>query len=148
MQRSKGSFDSNSLKAKLQTSAAEREALLLARQALVVLTPEVGSLRDAQQTRNLINAQIGAGRVLTVLNRANMPGALRLDLVKQGLGLQPEVVVPDLSKQLVRAANLGRPAIRDTVAFRRALTPLTQEISGVDLGRPAAARFMGLLRRS
>ncbi len=128
-------------------SAAEREALLLARQALVVLTPDVGSLRDAQQARRLINSQIGAGRVMTVLNRCNMPGALKAHLVQQGLGVKPEVTVPDLPKQLVRAANLGRPALRDSAALRKALTPLTQEISGVDL-RPGPGRFLARLRKS
>ena len=128
-------------------SAAEREALLLARQALIVLTPDVGSLRDAQQARRLINTQIGAGRVLTVLNRATMPGALKPNLVQEGLGTKPEVTVPDLSKQLVRAANLGRPALHDSATLRRALIPLTQEISGVDM-RPGPGRLLARLRRS
>ncbi len=128
-------------------SAAEREALLLARQALVVLNPDVGSLRDAQQAKRLINTQIGAGRVLTVLNRANMPGALKLNMVQEGLGAKPEVIVPNLSKQLMRAANLGRPALNECTARRRALTPLTQEISGVNL-RPGPGRLLRVLRRS
>jgi pilus assembly protein CpaE len=127
-------------------SAADREALLLARQAVIVLTPDVGSLRDAQQVRRMINTQIGAGRVLTVLNRATMPGALKPNLVQQGLGIKPEVTVPDLSKQIMRAANLGRPALHDSASLRRALSPLTQEISGVDL-RPSTGRLLARLRR-
>ena len=128
-------------------TAAEREVLLLARQALVVLTPDVASLRDAQQVKRMINTQIGAGRVMTVLNRASMPGALNATMVQQGLGAKPEIAVPDLSKQLMRAANLGKPALHDSPALRKALMPLTQEISGVDM-RPAAGRLMRLLRRS
>ena len=114
-------------------SAAEREALLLARQALLVLNPEVASLRDAQQIKRLINGQIGGGRILTVLNRSTMPGALSLDMVKQGLGSKPEVVIPDLAKALVRSANLGKPAVNDCQPLSRALMPLTQEASGADL---------------
>jgi len=128
-------------------TSAEREALLLARQALIVLNPDVASLRDAQQAKRMINTQIGAGRVLSVLNRATMPGALSLAMVEEGLGKKPEVIIPDLSKQLMRAANLGRPALNDCSALGRALTPLTQEISGVDL-RPATGRLARWLRRS
>lgn len=128
-------------------SAAEREALLLARQALLVLNPEVASLRDAQQMKRLINAQIGGGRVLTILNRANMPGALSLDMVKQGLGSKPEVIIPDMAKIVVRATNLGKPAVHDCPQLRRALMPLTQEASGADL-RSGSKSWLKFLRRS
>lgn len=127
-------------------SPAEREALLLARQALLVLNPEVASLRDAQQIKRLINAQIGGGRILTVLNRSTMPGALSLDMIKQGLGTKPEVIIPDLPKALVRSANLGKPAINECPALRRALMPLTQEASGADL-RSANSGWRKFFRR-
>jgi pilus assembly protein CpaE len=128
-------------------SPAEREALLLARQALIVFQPDVASLRDAQQAKRLINTHIGAGRVLTVLNRSTMPGALKADMIAQGLGEAPEVVIPDLSGSLVKSANLGRPALKDSAGLRRALTPLTQEVSGVDL-RPAGASLLKFFGRS
>jgi len=128
-------------------SPAEREALLMARQALVVLNPEMAGLRDAQQIKRLINAQIGGGRILTVLNRSTMPGALTLDMVKQGLGSKPEVIIPDLGKTLVRSANLGKPALRDSPPLRRALMQLTQEASGADL-RTGAKGWLRALRRS
>ena len=128
-------------------TAAEGEALLSARQALIVLQPDVASLRDAQQVKRLINARIGAGRVLTVLNRSNMPGALKAEMIQQGLGEKPEIVIPDLAKSLVTAANLGRPALKDCAALRRALTPLTQEVSGVDL-RPAGTSLLKFFKRS
>ncbi len=128
-------------------SAAEREALLMARQALIVLNPDVASLRDAQQIKRFIDAQIGGGRILTVLNRAGMKGGLSLEMVTQGLGAKPEVVIPDLPKALVQAANLGKPALNDCPPFRRALLPLTQEASGADL-RSNSSRFLKLLGRA
>ena len=79
-------------------SLAEREALLLARQALLVINPEVASLRDAQQVKRLVTAQIGGGRVLTVLNKASMAGGLSLELVSEGLGWKPDMIIPELSK--------------------------------------------------
>lgn len=128
-------------------SPAEGEALLSARQALLVLNPEVASLRDAQQMKRLITAQIGGGRVLTILNRSNMPGALSLDLVKQALGSTPEVVIPNMPKAIVRSANLGKPAVNDCQGLRRALMPLTQEASGADL-RSGSGSWLKFFRRS
>ena len=120
---------------------------MLARQALLVINPEVASLRDAQQVKRLVNAQIGGGRVLTVLNKANMNGGLSLDMVTQGLGSKPDIIIPELSKIVVRAANLGKPAISDCPALRRALMPLTQEVSGADL-RTGKSTLLNFLRRS
>lgn len=128
-------------------SPAEREALVHARQALIVLTPDVASVRDAQQTRRLVNAQIGAGKSLIVLNRANMPGALEANLVEQGLGAKPEVLIPDMPKQLVKCANLGKPALRECPALRRSLAQLTQEISGVEQRAPKTSFFGRYFRR-
>ena len=128
-------------------SPAERQALLLARHVLVVLGPDVGSLRDAEQVRRMVTAQIGAGRTMMVLNRATAPGALKPGLVQEGLGAKPDVVIPDLPKQLPRAANLGRPALPGSAALRRALAPLTQEISGVEQRRKWGG-LLGRFRRS
>ena len=127
-------------------SPAERQVLLLARQVLMVLGPDVGSLRDAQHVRRLIAAHVGAGRTMTVLNRATMPSALKASLMEEGLGAKPEVVIPDLP-HLVRSANLGVPALAGSAALRRALAPLTQEISGIEQKRKRRSLF-SLLRKS
>lgn len=127
-------------------SPAEREALLLARQALVVLGPDVGSLRDAEQVRRMVTAQLGAGHTMMVLNRAAAPGALKNLLVEEGLGAKPDVIIPDLPRQLPRASNLGRPALPESAALRRALAPLTQEISGIEQRRSGGGWFGRLLR--
>jgi pilus assembly protein CpaE len=115
-------------------SAAARQALLLARHAVMVMGPDVGSLHNAGQAKRMITGLIGSGRTLTVLNRADAPGALKPDLVVEGLGAAPDMVIPDLPKPLAQAANLGLPALRSCPALRRALAPLTQEISGVAQG--------------
>ena len=127
-------------------TVAQREAMVLARQALVIMNPDLASLRDAQQTKRMVNSLIGAGRVMTVLNRYNMPGAMKASMVEEALGAKPEVFIPDLGKQLVRSANLGRPAIRDSATLKRALTSLTQEISGVAL-KAGRRNLLDWLRR-
>lgn len=120
----------------------ERQVLALARPALVVFGPDIAGVRDAEAARGLIGQLAGAGRALTVLNRAGMPGALSLDLVREGLGGPPDILLPDLPQDMARAANLGKPALAESAAFRRALAPLAQEVSGI-----GQARRGGLLRR-
>lgn len=115
----------------IRPSAAERQALLVARHALVVLGPDLASLRDGEQTRRMISEMIGAGRTMMVLNRANTPGALQMAMVKEALGTLPDAVIPDLPRVLPQAANMGSPALSRSTALQRALAPVTQEISGV-----------------
>jgi pilus assembly protein CpaE len=128
-------------------SPAERQVLQLARQVIVVFGPDVGSLRDAAQARRLATDLAGAGRTMMVLNRATAPGALKLSLIEEGLGARPEVAIPDLPRQLPMAANMGRPALHDSPVLRRALAPLTQEISGVKQQRQRGRLFRRLLRQ-
>jgi pilus assembly protein CpaE len=66
--------------------------------------------------------------------------------VAEGLGAKPDVIIPDLPKQLPRAANLGRPALTESAALRRALAPLTQEISGIEQRLKRGGLFGRMLR--
>jgi pilus assembly protein CpaE len=124
-------------------SPADRIALAEAKLRVVVLGPDVVGIRDALAARKFLSAG-GASRVMTVLNRAGMPGTLKTRLVEEGLGGAPDITIPDLPRVLPRAANLGRPALKESAALRRALAPLTQEIAAV---RGAAAKPRGLLAR-
>jgi pilus assembly protein CpaE len=110
----------------------------------VVLGPDVAGIRDALALRKLA-ATTGTARVTTVLNRAGLPGGLKPKLIEEGLGAAPEVVVPDLPRQLPRAVNLGRPALRDSPALRRALAPLMREITAIqaEAAPSLLARLLG-----
>jgi len=127
-------------------SPAERQALELARYALLVMGADIGSLHNAEQTRRMVSGLIGGGRTLTVVNRFDAPGALKAELIAEGLGGKPDVLIPDMPKPLSRAANLGIPALRQSAALRTALAPLTQEISGVSQKAKSGGLF-GLFRR-
>jgi pilus assembly protein CpaE len=121
---------------------AERQVLALARHALVVFGPDLGGLRDAEAAKQLIGQLAGPGRTLTVLNRANMAGGLEAGLIREGLGGPPDCIIPDLPKPMARAMNRGVPAVDSSAPYRRALAPLTQEISG-----GASKRRRGFFRR-
>jgi pilus assembly protein CpaE len=122
--------------------AAERAALAASRQTVLVLGPDIAGIRDALALRKLV-AGCGTSQTTLVLNRAGLPGGLKLKLVADGLGGAPEVVLPDLPRQLPRAADLGRPAAPEVPALRRAMAPLMQEIAAL----PAAQAAPGLLSR-
>jgi pilus assembly protein CpaE len=124
---------------------AERAVLAAARHRVVVLAPDVAGIRDTEALRRLC-AGAGNGRTYTVLNRAGASGWLPAEVVREGLGAAPDATIPDLPDRLPKAANLGRPAVRECTALRRALNPLAQEISGhVEEKAPGALR--ALVRR-
>lgn len=108
----------------------ERQVLAIARQRVLVMRPDVASVRDMATAKKLMAKIPNSGPVLTVLNRAGSPGALKLAMVTEGLGVAPDIVIPDLPRHLPRAANLGRPALKDCPALSRALAPLSQEVGG------------------
>ncbi len=140
-------FNSIVVDVPMPPGAAEKIAIQESRHRILVMGPDVASIRDAVALRKTMGALGGSARMLTVLNRSNLPGGLKTKLVEEGLGGAPDVVIPDLPRFLPRAANLGRPALRESAAFRRALAPLTQEISAVraigGTGRSIFARLLG-----
>ena len=82
------------------------------------MTPDLASIRDADRLRQLA-AGLGTSHTTIVLNRVGMPGGLKLPLIEQGLGGKPAVQIPELGKQLGRAANLGKPALGECAPFRQ-----------------------------
>ena len=68
-----------------------------------------------------------------------MPGGLAMAMIEQGLGSKPAFQIPDLGKQMGRAANLGKPALGECAAFRKAMALLAQEITGAAASQPSHA---------
>ena len=125
---------------------AMQRIVMLARQVVVVLTPDVASLRDTQAIRQLVTGLTGADRVITVLNRYDMKGGLEVPMIEKALGIRPDVVIPDLGKRMLEAINLGIPAVQRVPALRRHLASLVREIAGVDAvnaGRSWLRRMFG-----
>jgi pilus assembly protein CpaE len=117
----------------------ELKVMAASRHKILVTVPHVAGMRDAVALRQLMR-EAGSAGVLTVLNRAGQPGGLSAKLVEEALGGPPEASIPDLPRQLPRAANLGRPALGESAALRRSLAPLAQEI----LAEHAVGRRAGL----
>jgi pilus assembly protein CpaE len=129
----------------LPPGVIERRVIAVARHRVMVMGPDVASIRDAGAARRMVAALAGGAAPMLVLNRGGMRGALSAALVAEGLGNAPDITIPDLPGQLPKAMNLGRPALHDSAAFRRALAPLAQEISGSGV-HAAAGRLKRLQR--
>ena len=125
---------------------AEIEALRAARHLLVVMAPDLVGIRDTERLRQLA-ASLGTVNTSIVLNRSDMPGGLKMQMIEQGLGCKPTIEIPDLGKQLGKAANLGKPALGESAAFRRVMALLAQEVSGTPVGRMVPAGDRSLLGR-
>jgi MinD-like ATPase involved in chromosome partitioning or flagellar assembly len=83
--------------------------LTVSRETLLVVTPEVGPLRNAAQFLDLFR-QLGLGdTVQVVVNRANH--GIRLDDMAQSLGLPIAATVISNGPKAVIAANEGTPVI-------------------------------------
>ncbi len=114
----------------------------MARNVIVVLRPDVAGLRDAKALRRFVTGATGSDRVITVVNRADAKGALSATLVKEGLGLTPEVSIPDLGVGLTQALNLGVPPTEKVPALATHLAPIVREVAAV-----RARASTGLLSR-
>jgi pilus assembly protein CpaE len=106
-------------------------AVVMARQVVVVMGPDVGSLRDAQAIRQFVIGTTGSDRVVTVLNRADTKGGLASSLIERGLGGKPDAVIPDLGRRMIEAVSLGVPALRRVPALGRHMAGLVREITGL-----------------
>ena len=111
---------------------AMRALLAEANMTVIVVGPDLISVRNALAMRQLITTVAAKDNSLTVLNRSTLPGGLDIALLTKGLGNKPDMMIPDLGRQLLQSEQLGVPAVRKTDVLRRALGPLVQEISGVE----------------
>jgi pilus assembly protein CpaE len=106
-------------------------AVVMARQVVVVMGPDVASLRDAQAIRQFVIGTTGSDRVVTVLNRADAKGGLASSLIERGLGGKPDSVIPDLGRRMIEAVSLGVPALRRVPTLGRHMAGLVREITGL-----------------
>jgi pilus assembly protein CpaE len=122
----------------LPATLAEMQALRTARHLLVVMAPDVASIRNVDRIRQVTKG-LGTSHTSIVLNRVGMQGGLKLATIEEGLSAKPTIQIPELGRQMVRAANLGTPALADCPAFKKAMALLAQEVSGAAAGRMSRA---------
>ena len=106
------------------------QVLAVARQIVIVLGPDMASVRDARAIRHMVKILTGTDRVVTVLNFAETKRGLSLKLMEKGLDGAPDIVIPNLGTAMMEAFNLGVPALQRVPALTRHMAPLLREISG------------------
>ncbi len=95
----------------------------LAQRRILVMEPTIVSMRDTLRLLAMPTSS-QTPRPVIVLNKADQPGSLSRKQVSDGLGVIPDVVVPDVSKQLGTAATLGLPMTAMRGRFRDAILEL------------------------
>jgi pilus assembly protein CpaE len=123
------------------------QVLALARQVVVVLEPDVASVRNARAIRQLATTMAGADRVITLLNRTDMRGGLPTPMLERALGSPLNIRIPELGKRMPESLNLGVPAVRRVPELRKNLAPLVREIAGVNTGRAYTSWVRRMLGR-
>ena len=96
----------------------------LAQSRILVMEPTIVSMRDTLRLLALPTDAGQAQRPIVVLNKADQPGGLSRKQVADGLGVIPDVVIPDVGKQLGTAATLGLPQTAMRGRFRDAILEL------------------------
>lgn len=122
-----------------------RQVLAVARQVVVVLGPDVASVRDARAIRHMVTVLSGSDRVVTALNRADSRNGLTVGLIRKGLGAAPDITIPNLGARMMESFNLGIPAVQRVPALAAHLVPLLREIAGTQTA-PARSWLRRMLR--
>lgn len=107
-----------------------RDLLDLCHQRVVVMLPNLVSIRDTLRLLALQGGQRQTQRGVVVLNRVGMPGALSRRQVEDALGMKIDVAIPDLPRQVGAATTMGDPAAAMKGGFRAGIIELARQVAG------------------
>ena len=106
-----------------------RDLQYLAQHKIIVLDPTMLAIRNFEKISRLPHSPEVSPKLTVVLNRAGRPGGLARSYLEHALGFAFHVVIPDLPRQLGRAAQFGEPAAERTGAFRNGILNLAKLIA-------------------
>ncbi len=105
-----------------------RDLMHLAHQRVLVMMPTLASIRDTLRLLDIPNGPAQPRRAVIILNRAGMAGGLEKRRILEGLGMAPDIVIPDIQRAVERAASLGKPVAQEHGPFRNAMETLAREV--------------------
>ena len=125
-----------------------RDLLDQCHQRVVVMLPNLVSIRDTLRLLTLQGGPRQTQRGVVVLNRIGMPGALSRRQVEDALGMKIDVGIPDLPRQVAAATTMGDPAAAMKGGFRAGIIELARQVAasalidsnGADDADPAAGK--------
>ena len=106
-----------------------RDLLDLATQRVIVFEPTLAGVRDTLRLRALYSNVSQLEQTVLLLNRDGMPGGLTRAQVEDALEGRPDLVIPDLPKRLIAAANMGEPAVLKRSFFRLRVNDLARLVA-------------------
>lgn len=110
-----------------------RDLLRLCHQRIVVMLPNLVSIRDTLRLLALAPGLRQTQRGAVVLNRVGMPGGLSRRQVEDALGMKVDVQIPDLPKQVAAAGTMGDPSVAMKSGFRTGIVELARQVAGSGL---------------
>lgn len=109
-------------------TAMHQEVRMLAHVRVLVMDATLPSLRDTLRHLGVARGARQAARPIVVLNQVGAPGALTRKQVVEGLGAEPDAVIPWLPKQIRSSITLGQPLARRRGPLQTAISQLADEI--------------------
>ncbi len=110
-----------------------RDLLRLCHQRIIVMLPNLVSIRDTLRLIALTPGLRQTQRAVVVLNRVGMPGGLSRRQVEESLGMKVDVQIPDLPKQVAAAGTMGDPSVAMKAGFRTGIIELARQVAGSGL---------------
>ena len=110
-----------------------RDLLDLCHQRVVVMLPNLVSIRDTLRLLSLAGGPRQQQRGAVVLNRIGMQGGLSRRQVEDALGMKVDVGIPDLPRQVAVATTMGDPSAAMKGGFRNGIVELARHVAGAGL---------------
>jgi pilus assembly protein CpaE len=86
----------------------------LAYEIILVINPDLASLKDTREFFEVCKTlAYSKEKVQVVLNRANMPGAIRVSEIESALGAKLFAKIPNQEAEVLRSINRGVPLLYD-----------------------------------
>lgn len=86
-------------------------ALEMSEDILVVSTVDLASGQNLKQCLDLLSRLSMLNKVRLVINRVGYTGPLKIKDLEEQLGLQAQVVIPEVEKAAIDAVNMGEPLL-------------------------------------
>lgn len=119
-----------------------RELQYLTQQRVIVLDPSMLAIRNFEKLSRLPHSPMQTPKLTLVLNHAGKAGGMSQSHMEDALGQPFNVVIPDLPRQVSKAALLGEPAAAAKGPFRNAILQLAKAV-GATQGSAAAEPAAG-----
>jgi pilus assembly protein CpaE len=118
-------------------SPLTRDLMFAAQQRVIVLDPSTLSIRNLERLLTLPGGGSPSARVLTVLNRASMPGGLSQSYMEQVMGTRFDAVIPDLPRIVPKTTQMGEQAAALRGPFRNGIKALAAALGATLMAEAA-----------